>query len=496
MAVGLTVQGVSATDPVLIRSPRAAGGVPTPWSPSEFAAASQVHPDYSMSALTGHWVPQPSTNVPIFGGISTGGEVMPTVNSSGELQMTSGNWYMLGITVGSLALGRPGSVLAIQSASGRDPSGDIVSYYASGSGAINAAFVDTSRLENSREQLELQEIDPAPTGPRSITNFDYGMGVISIDPLNKAGSMFPVRDCYYFTLTKAFVLANSTLVLDGQAADEATVYVMTWNATAVPPWSAPSRAFDRDTLFPGVAAHAIEIDALSVDRGTGTALQPQRVVLSLTLESNVAPGGPWDQILVHQRGTCATQALGTDPAFQPSGTFSDKIGLYTLAHPSPAGQPDNVTGTCGGDPIEPYLVGPVVGIATNQNRAGLGQLGLTGLRTYPSDADYDSDDMTATLHLQVAGMDYANFQLGFITLYLEGPPVGTGQTPATPVQWGQPIWIDPTISQRNTMDIAVPVPIKLQNEVFRVSAVCTGVNLSPTFLSVPLRESWVLSIGM
>jgi len=60
----------------------------------------------------------------------------------------------------------------MQRALGRDPSGDILSYYASGSQGIHAALVDTVRLESSREQLKLDAVLPAPSAPSSIQNFD------------------------------------------------------------------------------------------------------------------------------------------------------------------------------------------------------------------------------------------------------------------------------------------------------------------------------------
>lgn len=485
--VGLSVTDPGGDDPLLIRSPGVAAGVPVAWDASLFGQATPVHPDYSTHALTDHWRLLSLPLLPEFGGISTGGEVMPDVNGNGEMIMTSTNWFMLSLTVDHNAHGVGGSVLASRTAGGRNPAGDILSYYAIGSTGINPAFVDTARLEYSREQLQLQQVLQNVSGDHEIANFDFGMGVVSVDPYDRAGNMFPVRICFYFTLTQAWVSAahqlNGSYTVAGYAPDAATIYVMTWDSTPGLHWSPPMIAFSRDELFGEGFAGAVEIDALSVDQDGGIASRPDRAVFSLTPGSDPAfPALPYDQILVSQREpqTCLAKPLKTDGAFGTSTRVSTKFGL--VPRTPPTGLPDNVTGTCGGDPIEPYLVGAVVGIATNQWPHGQGTLGLTAVRTSVPIAGSDGQ-MVHTIHLQAAGMDYYPYPIGYIQFFVEG---STSQT------LGYPCWISPSATQSNTIDVSAPMTIK-PGVPTRFSARCYGLNPA-TGETEQLRESWFESI--
>ncbi|MBL8861745.1 MAG: hypothetical protein JNK02_07000 [Planctomycetes bacterium] len=499
LPVGLTVDEPGEGSWWWVRAPGTNSGVPVEWSSAHFGTATLTHPDFSLEALTAHW--RPSGLTPSFGGVSTGGEVMPRVDSGGQMIMTPSNWYMLAVSVDPLAQGVPGSLLRSRTTGGRNPAGDLLSYYAVGSTGIHPAFVDTARLEYSREQLALQQAGPATATPREIANHDFGLGVISIDPQNRAGNMFPVRNCFYFTLTQAWVLdatqAFPAFQLGGFPPSWSTIYVMTWSDTPSLGWSEPQIAFSHAELFPGCPLGTVEIDALSVDKGQGSPLYPDRAVFSLTPASDW--GGAFDQILVHQRAptACATTALMTDGAFETSTKVSTKLGL----RPRPAegiGEPDDVRSTCGGDPIEGFTIGPVMGLATPEHRQGDGELGLTAVRR--STAVQGAPDGTATsmdtLHIQVTGLDHAPHMLGFVVLYLEGPPVPVGGIPAAPQQLGEPIWIDPASSARNALDISVSVPAKAGATASRFSARCFGLDFTSAWTITPLRESWVLSIRL
>ncbi len=496
-AVGITVGGVSSPDPLLIRAPGVNAGVPTAWSAGAFTAASPLHPDYTMAALT-HWAGGSGVS---FGGISTGGEVMPSVDASGRLQMVSTNWYMISISLDSAAQGQPGSIVDLQTQIdpvtqiARDASGDILSYYTIGSQGINTAYVDKTWLESSREQLKLDLIPTPPTSVRSIQNLDYGMGVISVDPLARAGSMFPVRDCFYFTLTESWLTNHPGFQLGGQLANASTVFAMKWTATSVPPWSAPVVAFDHSMLFPGKTPGSIEIDALSIDKGNGTWDAPSRVVLSLTPASDLV--GPYDQILVYQRYTTTeVRPLATDPAFPPSELISEKLGLLTVA--GEGGDPDNVTGTCGGDPIERYRIYPVVAVATDKLKAGAGTLGFSGLRTCnhppPSGSTSDTTSPDDFLHLQITGMDFGQHMFGIVQLYTESDAVDPGSTPGPSTPWGSPILIDGAAQLRNTIELTCPLSCAILGKSFRCSAELIALDFNPGLVVTPLRSSCVLSI--
>ncbi|MCY2960280.1 MAG: hypothetical protein NTY35_08940 [Planctomycetota bacterium] len=502
VAVGISLAESNQADQWLIRSPGVNGGVPVAWSTGTFGLATPNHPDFSVGALTAQW-PSPPTP-PKFGGISTGGEVMPVVSATGKMVMTTGNWYMLSISVGRQAQGIAGSLLrsrTFNSAGPRSPAGDILSYYAVGSTGINPALVDTVRLEYSREQLQLQQPSPATSVMREVANHDFGLGVISIDPDNRAGSMFPVRDRFYFTLTKEWVnQVGSSYSLASQTVNASTIYEMTWNGSQ---WSAPTVAFSHAMLFPNRAIGSVEIDALSVDRGgAGVSSPPDRTVFSLTPASDDSVLGTYDQILVYQRGNtsipqCNTTALLAADSPTVATPVREKFGLIARTNFTGTGEPDNVTSTCGGDPKEPYQVGSVVGVATGDTPCGSGRLGLSVLRTAvpPGGVADDNDNPYGTgpvhtLHLQVSGLDFAPYTWGFIVFYIEGPP---GTTTA-PVQWGAPYWIDPSASQRNTLDVAVAMPSALLNVPLRLSARCVGVNITAPQVGVDLRSSWVISI--
>lgn len=496
LAVGMTVIDANENVSWWIRAPGVNGGVPVEWNSAGFGAAAAGHPDFSFQALTQHWTP--AGPPPEFGGISTGGEIMPTVNASGRMTMTVDNWYMLSVAVDSHATGLPGSLLANRAANNRNPAGDILAYYAIGSTGIHPAFPETVRLEDSREQLALQAGAPATAAVREIRNHDFGLGVVSADPRGRAGTMFPVRNCFYFTLTQAWVdettLAHPGFQIDATTPNASTVYVMTWSDTSQLQWSAPRIAFDHATLFPNRAIGEVEIDALSVDKGGQTPAMAARVVFSLTPDSDGA--APYDQILVYQRfpWECSTTPLMTDPAHGATARVSDKLGL----RPRPAtgtGEPDNVGSTCGGDPREPFVVGPIMGIATSQNRQGGGTLGLTMVRESAIDDDLDSTEpMQDVLHVQVTGLGHEPHALGFVGLFLEGPAVPPWVTPAAPVLIGDPIWIDTASEARNSLDVAFPIPADNGTTPMRVSAQLFGVDFTPSITVVPLRESWVLAI--
>jgi hypothetical protein len=483
-ASGIGVRG--ASDPVMIRAPAIAGGAPVAWDPTAFGAANPGHPDYSTSALTDHWKPFGATT-PDFGGISTGGDQTPDVDPTGHLPAAFGGWYALAVSAGPGAVGIPNSMVALRAGTVGDLSGDILSYYPPGITGINSRFLDTVRLESSREQLQLSSVTSTPR----VVNLDYGIGVISADQQANAGATFPVRNRFYFSLTRAWVdhalQCDPQFTLDNDVPNAANIYVMTWQPGTG--WSEPLIAFGAVELFPSsqftnINRALVEIDALTVDETTSSPC----VISSLTPDSDNAGGGTFDQILVFQRTpACPTTALSVHPSVSGPQHVSERLGFQARIA---GGEPDDVTATCLLEP-DAHLLTSVLGFATDQPRTGKGDLGLAAFRTCPNHDEEIAQGVECTdvLQLQVTGLDNG-YPVGLIQLYEEGP-VGTGDLP-TP--WGEPFWIDTNVEKLNAFDVAIPVPHDLEGQLLRVSAGYYGIASASPLTVVPLGESWVISI--
>ena len=489
-ALGLGVAG--AAEPVLIRAPGVADGVPVPWSATAFSAAAANHPDYSIAALKASWSPAPPQQ-PKFGGISTGGDRMPAVNADGYLMMGF-RWIALTVSVAPGAQGTSGSIIEMRR-QGRDPGGDILSYYAVGSEELHPRLIDTVRLESSREQLRLEDIENVDPDKLDITNLDYGIGVISADPPNQPNETFPVRTSFYFTLTKSWITANPAFTIAGAPAHAATIYKMQWsNATLS--WSEPLVAFSAAELFPAqqfpnLNRGLVEIDAISVDEGEqGGFANPCRVVFSLTPASDLAGGGTFDQILVYQRQVggltlCPTTALKTDINLPNPMTMSASLGLVPRGT---EGGFDDADAVCLIDPFDPDAPGVVHGFALEDPRQGAGKLGLSVFRTCHGwgDQGVELDD---TLMLEISGVKNHGYALEFVQVQLEQP---IGFQPDTPTQTDV-YWIDPTSSDRNTLQLPFSLAHDLAGGTFRVSFLLGGLN--PSSAPVVISESWVITIN-
>ena len=231
-SVGFTARG--APQKLLIRTPGVLNGVPKEWNTTDFPPASQWCPDYSTAALVQSWLPG---SKPDFGDISTGNDQIPHVDSTGHLVMNWGSeprWYTITVAVAGSAQGKDGgSMVALRRAAHTTADGDILSYYVVGSSRINTSFVDGVYLESSREQLQVSGI---AGGSTTLGNLDYGVGAISRDPNNQTNVTFPVRNSFYFTLSKTWLQAYPGLQLAGQQANASTVYKMTWSMVPTPGW--------------------------------------------------------------------------------------------------------------------------------------------------------------------------------------------------------------------------------------------------------------------
>jgi len=435
--VGLVLEPPTSSpldpQPIVIHSSGPAPQPNRPWSQSAFGAPSAHFPDYSRLALTNHWWDNTANPIPVeFGGVSTGGDICPPVDGEGRLQLANpSRWYVLTVTVANDAEGAPGSLVRAAGVNGRNRAADIFSYYVDGTTILRPSLVNTTRVEYMREQLTLDNAPgyqghPSKPTPE-IAGLDWAMGVIAHDPAGTGSSAFPVRNRFYFTLTRAFLLESSDLTFWDQhigmasPADAASIYVMDWGPHGpggALAWSQPQVAISRERLMEGTTLVtggllALEIDALSVDQGpAGQALHnPDRVVVSFTPESDSAITNPlgFDQILVRQFAPSNTplRPLSTPAASASQGApISGKLGLRRRNTPQPNGTPlpapDDVRNTCGGDPDEYALLERVVGFPVDEPGVPDESLGLSAARTSAPVAG-----MPVKSHVMATGIELA-----------------------------------------------------------------------------------------
>lgn len=480
-------------NPPLVRAPGVNAGAPIAWTETTFGAAELNHPDYSLAKLTENW-PSGGPWTPEFGGVSTGGDVTPPVSATGVLDLSGEVWYALNVSFDAYAKGLSNSLIEHQrgGASGtRDISGDVFSYYPDGGVGIHPALANSVRVEYTREQLQMTE---------NLANVDIGMGVISTDKPNRAGPLFPVRNCFYFTLTQRWVNAHSWMSLAGASINASTIYKMAWDGTS---WGEPTIAFGHSALFPevtypNISIGEVQIDAISVYQFTGH----DRVVFSLTPESD-AQGYWFDQILVYQRpvggfgAQCDTTALKAPGS--PNGVaVTAKMGAKPRTSMAETGAPDNVDSTCGLDPKRKETgappIFPVLGIATDEDPMGDGTLALTSVRTALPDPSNPSA-MIDTLHLHVAGLGLGPYQLGVVRFYQQGDEA-SGEDPV-PQQIGTEHFVFGAPYWSNTLNLSGPVSSTVGQTPIRIFATFDGINLLTNPVQVvPLRSSWMLSLRL
>ncbi|MBM3986998.1 MAG: hypothetical protein FJ294_03455 [Planctomycetes bacterium] len=478
LAVGMTVEETPEVSYLWIRAPGANSGVPLEWNSATFGIATAAHPDFSIAQLT-RWAPPAVPRGNPFGGISTGGDIMPTVDASGRMVMSPGLWCMVSVVLDSAALGMPGSLLKSRVSLGINPATEIMSYYAEGSSGIHPRFLDTVRIEYTDAQLYLQQAAPQASQAREIVNHDFAMGVNASNSTGAPDPMFPVRDQFYFTLTQPFVTSLTALnvSLGGHEPCASHVYRLQWNGMTLE-WDGPTIAFHHDDLFPNRQMGTVEIDALSVFAPSSG---PSRVVFSLTPESDDTQQ-PFDQLLVYQTGPSQAPICNTTALKAPGGMpITQKMGLKPR---TPTGTPDNVKSACIGDPHDLSATSRRMGIATDGLRQGKGDFGFTAVRHSQPNSALDE------LHVQFNGFDLENHMLGFIQLQLEGP-VNTNSAPVPILPW---IQIDPVSLTRNALDLP-PLPVtRTSTSALRFSALLWGVNPDDLGGVNLLRESWVLTV--
>lgn len=491
--------GAPAAGPLQVRAPAVQGGKPIPWTSGAFGTADADHPDFSFNALTYNWgVTIPSTFHDLFGGTSTGGDVTPKVDANGVIQPSSRIWYALNITVSDASQGELGSLINNVKSSTSHVGGHIFSYYPCVGTELPLVFKDTVRIEFTRQQLGLENQNWF--GPDAeIRNLDFGVGVISVDSPNDGSFVAPVRDRFYFTISKH---ALNTFAFPqwvaNQPVNASTIYCMDWDGVH---WSVPSVAYSEGDLFGGPpASGSREIDAISVYRfGPPSALLHDRVVFSLTVESNSASGGPYDQLLVFQRSTsssapnCGTTAFkvkvddGTNPPTNVD--VSARIGLIQEAD-AQLRDPDEVRSGCGVDPRLPEpgfpapLANEVIGVPfADSPIPDKPVVGLSAFRTVVPDPTAASG-WISTMHYTITGFD-PDATGGLVCVFQE-EPTGlaslTGVVPLDPEAMANNIW-------RGSYTFASTYAPRLQHIV----AAYFPLGLSSTPLA-DMRASWILEL--
>jgi len=401
---------------VLIRSAGPAAGMPGAWSEGRFSVATGVNPDFSQAALLeGLNRSLPSAMLASslgFGGISTGGDVFPAIQSDGMFGPMPGGWVALSFQVGERddtatnPYGMPGSSLRSVATSGRNAADAVISYYAEGNEGVASELVDAVVVEQTGDQMGV----PA-TASSELSGLDFAMGTIASDPLGARAQLFaPVRDRFFFSLSKEWLedAGNAPFVVAFQMVhgidlDARTVYRMNWNDTASPlAWSAPEVEFSEAELFGAAGAPHIdkELDAISVF----LAGPFERLIFSTTAESN-SP----DQVLGYDRWSMGPWS-GAQPLQTMSGQLvSDQIGINKAPFQTTI---DDVRGLCTWDPHE--TANPDGAVGTAIDHAGLGnygpKLGLSVNRSRSSDKEVKVPKKPAAIpermDLQVTGLDF------------------------------------------------------------------------------------------
>ena len=404
------------------RTNTVANGTLVKFQAPALSAPGANNPDYSDAKLF-DWIsaysldPSNAYHRPELGDMSTGGDVTPQVDSEGSLEMnvaTNTTWLHTTISVDGNAVGQTGSLISRPGTG----SSDLFSYVAENSIGIDPAFVDQVRIEYTTAQLDL------PNANRGVNAVDWGMGLISRTPNGGTTQLQPVRNLFYFTVSKWWLDMHPSIPMEPYE-----VYVMEWNGTD---WSTPVVAFDVTSLFHEDTLALLdlaetEIDGLSVFLGTGSAATPNRVTFSLTPGSWLDPAARQGELLVSQRypDVVLSRDLRTerpDPATAPSPTnrgilITDKFGLFLAPE---GGDPDNVDGICNKDPKEPFKLDSSIALPMEaQPGAPDGDLGFTMLRDGEADPSGLDPSHHGDLMMQAHGVDLEDGQIGVVVLELE-----------------------------------------------------------------------------
>jgi hypothetical protein len=398
---GLVVKTGSNPDSsvVRLRNVGTASTPPAQWSSTTYGAPSGIHADYSMSALQQTWPALGSLPVE-FADISTGGDISPVIDSGGRMQMTD-IWFGLSIMLDPNAVGEDNSLINQRRLAGIPHNGTIFSYYAEGSDGISSAYVDKVFIEQTYTQLGFT----AGT-TETITGLDWGMGVISVDPLRRGTVFFPSRNLFYFTVTPQWAQNAVNIIFPSINAplNSRTVYRQTWTfdpITGIGTWGPVGIAYSSSEL--GLVA-LDAIDMISVYAVNGN----DRLIFSTKPRQEVER----NQLLVYQRNPGSYP-----PSFGPLPLRTEGDVLVTskfgLLEQSEDVDPDNIVGGCGKDPeqVAPDRVLGVPMLVAQGTVPPSNPLGMSVLRSDLPPLN-DTTSPNHWIHLGVSGTDIGSSPFG------------------------------------------------------------------------------------
>jgi hypothetical protein len=436
ISLGMQLEDSTGTR-LRFRTPGTTTGSNLAWDPAVFGPPSPQHPDYSNAALFSRWTPfisgqgsapvwsaiNPEHN-PVFGDMSTGGDLTPPVDINGTMDMFGGPntaWYSLSFTVEAGTDGIPGSVFGQVA----QAAGHVFSYTVPLSTDIRPELVNTVRFEYTRSQLGL-------AGSNSeITALDWGMGVIATGATGSPGTLQPIRDRLYFSLDRTWWVTfgstpaavgrdNKSVQVPGEAPfelDPSVVYRMDWlNGT----WSIPVVAFGQADLYgqPQVIGSTFgpAIDALSVDEPSLWA-NSWRTVFSLDSTSTISDGPPPAEVLVSQKNSYSFPNVTALPLSARTTASGPGIPIDNLIGIGP----DEITGLCGRDPNETGLLDQIVGIPlplVKDPNTKLSPIGLS-LQRFDAPVDGKSGLTYPALLIEVHGIQIPANRSGWLVFEAE-----------------------------------------------------------------------------
>ncbi len=139
-------------------------------------------------------------------------------------------WMELIISVDNDSLGTPGSLIAnrVAQSSGRStPGSDLFGFFQEGSTGVHSSLPGRTLLEVSAERFGF-------TNEEDMDAFDFGIGLLSLDPTHEPDSFFRFKNQFFFSLSPDCVVAvNARAALLGKPfaqpggpADPASIYVV------------------------------------------------------------------------------------------------------------------------------------------------------------------------------------------------------------------------------------------------------------------------------
>lgn len=357
------------------------------WANGGFVVDGVESPDYSTEAIRAGVVRAAigglEPEVFELGSFSTGGDVMPLVDSAGVMVELNDAWWFCSATLRNA--GVVGTVRQAWS-SLANPSASVVTYYAEGNDGVSPLHRDSLMVENLPEEWGLGAL-----GVGEVTGLDLGGGFVSYFPdLARTNLILDEdrQDVLYFTLTRSCADSFSTLFAALDAAnlddphhpngaavqplepDSATVYRMRWmEVEGVLGWHQFAVAFHRAELFSeehdGLGANglpapeefpALEIDALSVDWRAEADFRAQVIFSTKDVADSNGPGGNpiENEFMIYSKGWFEDQPNADAQAQVARVTtassddrLSTKMGINSDIQ---SGERNDVNGICTGDP--------------------------------------------------------------------------------------------------------------------------------------------------